>query len=277
VITYAQNFEDVILARLFEGQREGFYVDIGAAHPTELSVTRHFYDLGWRGINVEPIPACFALFQRDRPRDVNLNVAVGAQTGEATFHEAADNPAISTMDPQQAAALQASGQRVATYTVPVVTADSLFEAHGLDARRVDFMKIDVEGFEAEVLRGLDLRRFRPRVLVVEAIASAGAFPGWAKVGTLRSTHEAWEPRVLEAGYRFAHFDGISRFYVADDQLDLLPRFAIPPGVYDDIVLARELDGEQAAAARERRVAELKAGNDDRDAYIGFLKAHSAEL
>ena len=272
MISYAQNFEDVILARLFEGQREGFYVDIGAAHPTELSVTRHFYDLGWSGINVEPIASCHALFERERPRDVNLNVAVGAAAGQATFHEATDNPAVSTMDPQQAAALHASGQRVATYTVPVVTADSIFESHGLDRRRVDFLKIDVEGAEAEVLRGLDLRRFRPRVLVVEAIASAGSFPGWAQLGTLRSMHEAWEPRVLEAGYRFAHFDGISRFYVADDQLDLLPRFAVPPGVYDDIVLARELDAGGVVAEREARIAERDAAIAERDAYLAHLKA-----
>ena len=92
MISYAQNFEDVILARLFEGVRDGFYVDIGAAHPTELSVTRHFYDLGWSGINVEPIASHHALFERDRPRDVNVNAAAGAAPGEATFYEVRNNP-----------------------------------------------------------------------------------------------------------------------------------------------------------------------------------------
>ena len=62
MLTYAQNFEDVMLARLFQAQSVGFYVDIGAWHPTELSVTRHFYDLGWSGINIEPIRKQYELF-----------------------------------------------------------------------------------------------------------------------------------------------------------------------------------------------------------------------
>jgi len=87
MLTYAQNFEDLMLARLFGEQSLGFYIDIGAWHPTELSVTKHFYDLGWSGINVEPIRKQYELFAAERPRDVNLCIAVTDRKGPLRFHE----------------------------------------------------------------------------------------------------------------------------------------------------------------------------------------------
>ena len=79
MISYAQNLEDVILNRLFQNKPSGFYIDIGAHDPTELSVTKHFYDLGWRGINIEPIPGSLEKFKQQRPGDINLNLAIGAR------------------------------------------------------------------------------------------------------------------------------------------------------------------------------------------------------
>jgi FkbM family methyltransferase len=238
VITHAQNFEDVMLARLFAAQGTGFYVDIGASHPDELSVTKYFYDLGWSGINVEPIRKHVELFQERRPRDINLNVAVGRETGARDFFEVEQDDALSTFDPQQASRLKAMGYTLRTYPVSVVSADSIFASHGLDRRCVDFAKIDVEGLEAEVLASLDLKRFRPRVLVIEAIQPAYTFVGWEHFDP-PTTHEAWEPGVLAADYTFAHFDGISRFYVRNESSELVPRLGVPPGVFDGIVFARE--------------------------------------
>lgn len=75
--TYAQNFEDVTLRRTLQDVQRGFYVDIGAWHPTQDSVTRSFYDQGWRGINVEPNPHFLELLRKERPRDINLGCAIG--------------------------------------------------------------------------------------------------------------------------------------------------------------------------------------------------------
>ena len=77
MISYAQNFEDVMIARLFDAGYRGFYVDIGAAHPEFLSVTRHFYDQGWSGINVEPSLRFHPLLCAARPNDINLQCAIG--------------------------------------------------------------------------------------------------------------------------------------------------------------------------------------------------------
>src|SRR5262249_50071888 len=86
--SYAQNGEDVRLRRAFAGQPTGFYIDVGANDPTELSVTRHFYDAGWHGINVEPLPKQFALLTAARKRDINLNVGCSNRTGTLELYAA---------------------------------------------------------------------------------------------------------------------------------------------------------------------------------------------
>ncbi|MGB6976482.1 MAG: FkbM family methyltransferase, partial [Gammaproteobacteria bacterium] len=87
MISYAQNGEDVLIRRLFPDKKDGFYIDVGAYHPTIDSVTKYFYEKGWRGINIEPIESIYHLLEQERPRDINLNVAVSDTAGVATFHE----------------------------------------------------------------------------------------------------------------------------------------------------------------------------------------------
>ena len=72
IISYAQNGEDIILNRVFMGEKNGFYIDVGAGKPNDDSVTKVFYDLGWRGINIEPHPENFHLLDKERKRDINL-------------------------------------------------------------------------------------------------------------------------------------------------------------------------------------------------------------
>ncbi|MFM8643651.1 MAG: FkbM family methyltransferase, partial [Phycisphaerales bacterium] len=91
MVSYAQNFEDVVLRRALGGRERGRYVDIGAYDPTVDSVTKHFYDHGWSGVNVEPVERFHRKFVAERPRDLNLNVAVGAAEGEIDFTEWGDS------------------------------------------------------------------------------------------------------------------------------------------------------------------------------------------
>src|SRR5690348_4811918 len=112
MISYAQNGEDVLLERLFGGQADGFYVDVGANDPTELSLTRHFYDRGWRGVNVEPVPDAYARLCAERPRDVNLQVGLSDRAGAMTFYEVADQTVLSTFSSEQAALYRADGRPV---------------------------------------------------------------------------------------------------------------------------------------------------------------------
>src|SRR4051794_37044121 len=98
MISYAQNYEDVVLARVLADVSRGFYVDVGANHPEQDSITRHFSDHGWRGINIEP-GRFYTDLAAARPRDVNLHVAVSMVAGPVTFYEGA-SPGLASLEPE---------------------------------------------------------------------------------------------------------------------------------------------------------------------------------
>src|SRR5947207_7902459 len=166
VISYAQNFEDVMLARVFAGRTDGFYVDVGAGDPSYLSVTKWFYDLGWSGINIEPNRALFSKLAAARPRDINLDCAAGAASGTAEFFET-EAGEFSTLSPQSRDANKAEGLAQLSRAVTVAPLSTILQQHAV-GRRIDFLKIDVEGWEHEVLCGLDLEKYRPTVILLEA-------------------------------------------------------------------------------------------------------------
>lgn len=233
-LSYAQNAEDVVLARAFAGLAEGFYVDVGAGHPLYDSVTKHFYDLGWRGVNIEPLPEECALLREQRPHDVTLEVALSDRAGELPiFVGPPENRGSTTLDGELAERYRRTGERFVESTVGVTTLGAVLEEHVGHA--IDFLKLDVEGHEAKVLAGVDLGVWRPRLLVVEATRPNSAEP----------SEQEWEPSLLACGYHFALFDGINRFYVRDEDRELLTRLSAPANVLDQFVPYRfqhEIDG-----------------------------------
>jgi FkbM family methyltransferase len=232
-ISYAQNNEDVLLWRALGHVRDGFYIDVGANDPVEHSVTKAFYDAGWRGINIEPLPAHIAAFDAQRPGDVNLAVAAGSEAGTLTLY---DVPAVrGWASPERAVAdlHRAEGHTVAELTVPVRTLADVCAEHVRGD--VHFLKIDVEGFEGEVLRGMDFTRWRPWVLVIEATLP----------NSRATNHASWEHLVTDRRYRYAWFDGLNRYYVAEEHAELMDSFGIQPNVFDDYI-SHHLDKAWAA-------------------------------
>lgn len=220
MISYGYNFEDVYIQRLFPGKTDGFYIDVGAADPVEGSVTKHFYDLGWTGINLEPQEAYFNRLRKERPRDINLQLAAGTAEEERTFYSL-DGKGGSTLDAINAESGSGRGFQVTPMTVRLTTLKKVCEDHA--RKPIDFIKVDVEGWERDVLAGADWETFRPMLVVVEATKPFSAEP----------CHQEWEPLLLEAGYLFAFFDGLNRYYLREEDASLADRLAVPANVFDD--------------------------------------------
>lgn len=211
-LSYSQNLEDYHLSLAFAGQTTGTYIDVGAGHPIADNVSFWFYERGWQGVVVEPQAELAALYQRLRPRDIAVRALVGRQCGEIDFHVVDRLHGFSTTREDVAQAAQAFGVNYQTVRMSVVTLAKLCESHDLGS--IDFLKIDVEGAERDVLFGGDWERFRPKVVVAEAVAPMTSEPSW----------QDWEPFLIAQGYRFVLFDTLNRFYVAQEHPEIMARF-----------------------------------------------------
>jgi FkbM family methyltransferase len=207
-LSYTQNMEDYHLSLAFAGQRTGMYIDIGAGHPIADNVSFWFYERGWQGIVVEPQRTLVDLHSRLRPRDICVCSLVGNRCGTADFHFFDRFHGLSTTVEKYARAATTLGVQYQTVKLPMISLAQLCDDHA--ATSIDFLKIDVEGAEADVLLGGDWRRFRPRIMVVEAVTPGSGEPSW----------DQWEPFLLSQGYRFVLFDTLNRFYVAQEESEI---------------------------------------------------------
>jgi FkbM family methyltransferase len=172
VASYAQEGEDVVLRRLLEGSNHGpgFYLDVGAHHPFRFSNTYHFYEQGWRGINIEPAADAIAQFNRLRPRDLNIQIGVAEAPGKLTYY-VFDEPALNTFDATLMRAREANTpyRVVRTEIVPVERLDAILRDRLPKGQAVTFMSIDVEGLDLQVLRSNDWAACRPEFVLTEAL------------------------------------------------------------------------------------------------------------
>lgn len=246
-VSYAQNFEDVILWRALAPFGPGFYIDVGAAEPVADSVTAAFYERGWRGINIEPMKAAFERLRAARPEDTNLQVAIEDRVGEARYFSVDDGNGLSTGVEAFAQDYGAQARAVEPVTVAVTTLAEVCRRH-VGARTIHFLKVDVEGKEAQVLRGADFEAYRPWIVVVEA----------TKPNTQQPTHAEWEGILTGARYRLAYFDGLNRFYVSEEMAERLgPALAAPPNWFDHFVRHSEAQADERARRAEARAAQAE--------------------
>lgn len=167
-LSYSQEGEDLVLKRLFEGRKDGFYVDIGAHHPYRFSNTALFYENGWRGINIDPNPGTAIHFDRYRPRDVNLELAIN-NTSEPLDFYIFNEPALNTFDSEAAAEHISSSKWELVHKISVQqkTLSEVLDRHLPQGVKIDFMTIDVEGIGYDVLTSNDWNKYLPDVVLIE--------------------------------------------------------------------------------------------------------------
>ncbi|NJD38570.1 MAG: FkbM family methyltransferase [Geobacter sp.] len=245
-ISYSQNAEDVMLWRALRHIRNGFYIDVGANDPVIDSVTKAFYDRGWRGINIEPVPRHYDDLVAQRPDDRNLQLAAGTEPGSLTLYEVKEVRGWGTLDAAMAEQYQQQGHQLIELPVTVMPLAEICQAHVTG--EIHFLKIDAEGAEEQVMRGMDFSRWRPWIVIAESRVPA-------EEGTVTA---AWESLLTTVGYTAVYFDGINTFYLADEHRHALQQaFHAPPNILDDFVRFSEWESGRYAEKLEKHYADQR--------------------
>jgi FkbM family methyltransferase len=215
MVSYAQNFEDVTLRRALQDIEKGLWVDIGAHHGTFHSVTRYFSGRGWTGINVEPNPEVMPALRAERPNDINVQAAIGRQHGKIRLHVIGDTGLTTTM--QDLAVRHAKNGHPTTSAIDVnlIPLESLFNLHCRD-KTIDFLTVDAEGAESEILVHYAFVSHRPRIIVAEAASDS-----------------RYHQHLQDHGYIFTWYDALNYWYVREEDEWRCDMIARPPSVWDN--------------------------------------------
>ena len=166
--SYSQKGEDLIIDKILGFKKDGFYVDVGAYDPHRFSNTKRFYLRGWSGINIEPNPKNYEKFLRDRERDISLNLGIANEQTVLSFYELFPD-ALSTFSEQEKEKYIKMGHKlVKIHQVPVMRLSTVFRKYA-ENKKIDFLSIDTEGYELEVLKSNDWLKFRPKVICIESV------------------------------------------------------------------------------------------------------------
>ncbi len=206
--SYPTENEDVILYHVLRDHRSVFWIDVGSNDPDIGNVTRLFYDKGHRGINIDMEPGLIEISKKERPEDINLCIGVGKESGDKEYYSQGDLSGLSTFVQDNVL-----NDRYVIKRTRIMTLKEICEKYA-KGRDITFLKIDVEGFEKDVLMGADFESYRPEILVIESTLPLSDIPNY----------EAWEDIVLDNRYHFVYEHGVNRYYVADEHVELDNRF-----------------------------------------------------
>lgn len=189
--SYSQEGEDLILERIFEEKNGGFYVDVGAHHPTRFSNTYLFYKKGWRGINIDAMPGSMTLFDKLRPRDINIEAAISDSVQELMY-SSYNESAINTFNQELVRERTSMYKVINKIKIKTQTLADIIEKNLPNEVKIDFLSIDVEGMDYNVLRSNNWNSFQPEFILLEFLN--------------KSVHEIYESRetllLAEKNYSF---------------------------------------------------------------------------
>jgi FkbM family methyltransferase len=264
---YAQNKEDLLIKSFFPDVKKGFYIDVGANDPIIDSVTKLFYDEDWSGINIDPIKKHIVDLNLQRPRDVNMNIGLSNETGELMFREFLQGDGLSTFDPTMRKYYEKGHHSFPTdkfteYKVPVKTLGEIITSNKID--HVHFIKIDVEGFEYEVISGYNWQKIRPELICIEA------------------THisKDWRPLLKKYKYMLVFFDGVNNYYLAEEAKGRESYFNYANATFagNPIYYPTFLEIErQATLSAKQENKKLNVVLTDREHQIAFLHRQQRDI
>ncbi|MFK7968051.1 MAG: FkbM family methyltransferase [Rickettsiaceae bacterium] len=204
-IYFSQRHEDYILANVFSNLDKGFYVDVGAHDPDQLSVTKYFYQRGWRGINFEPLVKYHERLKQKRPEDKNINKAVSNKKEILSLYVPMKRDTLSSFDKNIISKIFSNN--IEEYKVETVTLTEVFQE--LKIKEIDFLKVDVEGAEDKVIAGLDFNQFRPKIIVLEFLSLVD-----------KNGEKKFGPIMKENGYILGTSDTLNHYYYRQESPEL---------------------------------------------------------
>jgi FkbM family methyltransferase len=169
--SYSQEGEDLIVQRILGVKKGGFYVDVGCHHPYRFSNTYLFYKLGWSGICIDPLPGTVKLFEKWRPRDTALEVGISSKQDTLDYYMFND-PALNTFDKELAEERGALPDYRVTEvrTIQTLTLAEILDQHlPTIVKEIDFLTIDAEGLDLEILRSNNWAKYSPTIVVAECL------------------------------------------------------------------------------------------------------------
>ena len=169
--SFSQEGEDRILDRMLEGKKVGFYVDVGAHHPVRFSNTYLFYLRGWRGINIDATPGSMRAFQKQRAKDLNLEIGIGNKAGIRTLYRFSD-PALNSFDSELSHSRDATNNPfkiVGTSEVTIKPLADILRDYVPAGKEIDFLTVDAEGFDLAVIMSNDWSIYRPKIILAESL------------------------------------------------------------------------------------------------------------
>jgi len=262
--SYAQNFEDILLWRALKNIKKGFYIDIGAQDPEEDSISLGFYEKGWRGVHIEPNEYYCNLLRIARPDEIVEQIAISNQRDFITFYEFPFT-GLSTASFATAKNYKEKGFDFIKKDVKTSSLDFIFDKYSLNI--VHWLKIDVEGLEKSVLDSWKNSKCRPWIIVIES----------TKPLTQIENYSSWEGILLDKKYSFVYFDGLNRFYIHYEHIELAEHFKVPINIFDNFLLSGKASHNFHRLFTEKaKESEAKAKESEAKAKESEAKAKESE-
>lgn len=170
-VSFSKSGEDMQLKQLLRGNGKGVYVDVGCWDPVKASNSYYFHLRGWKGICVDPNPKMQKLFGKKRKSDIFVNQAVGVGNETLTYYMLEDAlSSMNTLDYDFIQQHDLEDKIIRRQMIQTVSLKTILEEHLAIGEAIDFLDIDVEGFDLEVLQSNDWEKFRPKIILVESDA-----------------------------------------------------------------------------------------------------------